>query len=63
MYNTLCPVFGVVLGFVECCEKKESKGLPTSPLYRLGAVGVQGRYARVVLQGRRSVKIPRYPGF
>ena len=38
-------------------------GLPTSPLYRLGAVGVQGRYAQVVLQGWMSVKIPRYPGF
>jgi hypothetical protein len=57
-------VFGVVLGFVECCKKEEfSMGLPTSPLYRLGAVGVQGKYARVVLQARRSVKIPRYPGF
>ena len=22
--NTLCPVFGVILGFVECCEKEES---------------------------------------
>ena len=57
-------MFGVVLGFLECCEKEElSMGLPTRLLYRLGVVGVQGRYARVVLQGKRSVKIPRYPGF
>ena len=63
MRNTLRPVFEVVLGFVECCEKEEvSMGLPTSPLYRLGAVRVQRRYARIVLQGRRSVKIPRYLG-
>ena len=64
MRNTLRPVFGVVLGFVECCEKEEvSMGLPTPPSYRLGVVGVQGRYARVVLQERRSVKISRYLGF
>ena len=57
-------MFGVVLGFVEYLRKEErSMGLLTSPLYRLGAAGVQGRYARVVLQERRSVKIPRYPGF
>ena len=36
-------MFGVVLGFVESCEKKSlSMGRPTSPLYRPGAVGVQG---------------------
>ena len=38
-------------------------GLPTSPLYKLGGIGVQGKYTQVVLQGRRSVKIPIYPGF
>ena len=32
-------------------------GLPTPPLYRLRVVGVQGGYARVVLQGRRSVNV------
>ena len=41
--NTLCPVFGLVLGFAGCCEGwRESMGRPTSPLYRPGGVGVQG---------------------
>ena len=60
-YPTSC-----VWGCIRVCEmlrrRSLSMGLPTSPLYRLGAVGLQGRYARVVLQGRRSVKIPRYLG-
>ena len=38
----LRPMFGVVLGFVECCERRSlCMGRPTSPLYRPGAVGVQ----------------------
>ena len=44
-------------------EEEIPMGLSMPPIYRLGAVGVQGRYARVVFQGRTSVKIPKYPGF